>query len=43
MWHGVGWKYAEGVNDCWNNTIKAKLEKYAFSELPIYGFDLLKS
>lgn len=40
VWHGEGWDYAAALTGCWNNTLRAKLAKYAFVELPsIYSFD----
>jgi len=40
VWHGEGWDYAAAVTGCWNSTLRAKLAKYAFVELPpAYSFD----
>jgi hypothetical protein len=40
VWHGDGWKYAEAVSTCWNDTMRIKLKSLALEELPIYSFDL---
>lgn len=38
-WHGVGWDYAEGITDCWNNIIRRKIANYAYIEPNSYHFD----
>lgn len=38
-WHGEGWDYAKIVTDCWNNTLRPKVAKYAYIEPNSYHFD----
>jgi hypothetical protein len=42
-WHGEGWNYAVTVTDCWNNTVRPKVAKYAYIEPNSYHFDLPNS
>lgn len=42
-WGADGWTYATTVTDCWNNTLRPKVAKYAYIEPNTYHFDLPKS
>jgi hypothetical protein len=42
-WLGEGWTYATTVTNCWNNTLRAKVAKYAYIEPNSYHFDQPKS
>jgi hypothetical protein len=38
-WLGDGWAYAATVTDCWNNTVRGKVAKYACIEPNWYHFE----
>lgn len=39
-WLGEGWKYATKLTRCWNDELRPKVAKYAYSEPSIYHFDV---
>jgi hypothetical protein len=43
VWGISGWGYASTIADCWNNTLRPKLKKYAFEPLSPYSFSVPKS
>jgi len=43
VWGVSGWGYASSIADYWNNTLRAKLKKYAFADLASYSFSVPKS